>query len=136
MIGVSTCGGSPVEKSAGLLLCGCVAPSRRDDQCALLLRRPEVGSKVKWSPDGSLCPACGERGRNSPRYPAALCERCVSELVDRQGRPARARNAGEGAFGGGLLIEVDGKNVPEDTPLFARGIECRAKEAYFGGVVI
>ncbi len=35
-----------------------------------------------------------------------------------------------------MVIEVDGTDLPEETPVFVRGIECRAQEARFGGIVI
>jgi hypothetical protein len=95
---------------------------------------------MKWAADGSVCPACGGIGRKSARYPAALCRSCENELVDAQGRKATAQGAkakpGEAPWGTGLVIEVAGQELPEDTPIYARGVECRAREGHIGGIVV
>lgn len=92
---------------------------------------------VKWSPNGDVCPICSGRGRQTPRYPAALCESCESTVVDEHGEPVRLSNLG---FGGGLAIASAGKRIEspeaEQVPLYANGIECRAREHRFGGVVV
>jgi hypothetical protein len=92
---------------------------------------------VKWSPDGSLCPICSGPGRNSPRYPAALCETCESTVRDRDGNLVEMFNQG---LTGGLDIRAATNSVTspeaEKMALFAKGIECRAQEHRFGGVVV
>jgi ADP-ribosyl-[dinitrogen reductase] hydrolase len=91
----------------------------------------------EWREDGSVCPVCGGVGRGSRRYPAALCGACVGTLVDGDGRPVRLGNTGP--LGTGLAIAAGGQTVEdgaEDLPLFAGGVDCRAREAHFGGVVV
>ena len=90
----------------------------------------------KWRSDGSLCPTCSGVGRGSDRYPAALCEACQASVVDVGGRSVQVFNEG---FSGGLEIRNhDGQSEvsPEEIPLYCNGVECRAREHRFGGVVI
>ena len=92
--------------------------------------------KVKWELDGSLCPICSGAGRGSARYPAALCEPCQASVVDSNGNRVALFNQG---LSGGLEIKTleDASAVnPEEMPLFAKGVECRAQEHRFGGVVV
>ena len=92
---------------------------------------------VLWTSDGGLCPICAGIGRGSIRYPAALCESCAARVVDEGGNPVQLFNEG---FSGGLEIRThDGtfrSPKSEEIPLFANGVECRAREHHFGGVVI
>lgn len=92
---------------------------------------------MKWKPDWSVCPICGGAGRDSKRYPAALCETCVEGLVDIQGRGVQVFNEG---FSGGLLIKIGETTVTGEaaaqTAFFVRGVECRAREHRFGGIVV
>ena len=83
--------------------------------------------------DGSLCPTCGGAGRRSPRYPAALCHSCENMLIDAAGRKATLFNED---FWGGVRVEAGGDTLPREAPLFVNGIEYRAREARFGGVVV
>jgi hypothetical protein len=92
---------------------------------------------ARWSPDGSVCPICAGPGRESPRYPAALCESCQGTVRDRDGNLVEMFN--EGFFGGLEIRTAAGALRPpeaENVPLFAKGIECRAREHRFGGVVV
>ncbi len=95
---------------------------------------------MNWSSDGSICPGCGGAGRNSKRYPAALCRFCELELVDEGGKKAIIKGgiAEEGAapWGTGLIIEVEGEKFPGNTPIYMKGTKCRAREAHLGGIVI
>lgn len=92
---------------------------------------------ASWLADGSICPACGGPGRRSARHPAALCQHCQLAVVDGDGRQVTLTNEG---FSGGLEVTIgDGKiRSPraESFPLYANGIECRAREYRFGGVVV
>ena len=88
---------------------------------------------MDWSIDGSVCPACGGEGRGVPRYPAALCYSCVSDLVDEAGRKVELANED---LWGGVRISVGDTVLSKDAKLFVNGIECRAREARFGGVVV
>jgi DNA polymerase-3 subunit epsilon len=71
------------------------------------------------------------------RYPAALCEPCQASIRDRDGQSVQMFNEG---FSGGLEIRTatGALTLPEaeKLPLFVRGIECRAREHRFGGVVV
>lgn len=99
------------------------------------MRVPTVGGH----PDpAATCPVCRGPGRHSERYPAALCADCVERLVDGQGRAVTLLNTDP--LGYGLRIAA-GNDVVERTaadtlPLFCDGVECRAREARFGGVVV
>ena len=74
---------------------------------------------MNWVAGGSVCPTCGGQGRNSKRYPAALCRSCEETLVDRQGRQITFSIAGSGPFGGGdILIEVEGADLSENNIRF------------------
>ena len=91
---------------------------------------------LKWEVDGSLCPICSGAGRGSVRYPAALCEICQASVVDINGNRVGLFNQG---FSGGLEIRTHDDRLavnPEDLPLFSNGVECRAGEHRFGGVVV
>jgi hypothetical protein len=91
----------------------------------------------KWKMDGSVCPTCGGAGRNSERYPGAVCEDCELIVIDKTGTPVKLYNE---SMSGGLMIvagtrELKG-GIAEGEALYIRGVECRAKEHRFGGVVI
>jgi len=90
-----------------------------------------------WLPDGSVCPICAGRGRGSTRYPAALCEQCEGFVRDRDGNAVEMFNEG---LSGGLEIRTTKGSLKspdaEKLPLYAKGIECRAREHRFGGVVV
>ena len=94
---------------------------------------------ITWSPDGSRCPICAGPGRQSTRHPAALCESCQESVVDQNGNSVQLFNE---SFSGGLEISISGKKVSRSTddaenfPLYAKRIECRAREYRFGGVVV
>ncbi|MCP3446200.1 hypothetical protein [Bradyrhizobium sp. CCGUVB14] len=90
-----------------------------------------------WKIGGSICPTCGGPGRESPRHPGALCQKCQAIVVDSAGNPAILANE---SFSGGLKVTVGGKTIKsmeaEGLPLYTNGIECRAKSYRFGGVVV
>ena len=90
-----------------------------------------------WRKDGSVCPTCGGVGRKSTRYPAALCEVCQAAVSDSSGKSVQLFNEG---FSGGLQIVTHAHTLvgsdAENLPLFVNGIECRAREHRFGGVVV
>ena len=93
--------------------------------------------RITWSPDGNRCPICEGVGRGSTRYPAALCESCQTSIVDASGNGVQLFNEG---FSGGLeIVTSAGTHRSSDAEafsLYANGIECRAKEHKFGGVVV
>jgi hypothetical protein len=92
---------------------------------------------VTWSPDGSVCPICAGPGRGSTRYPAALCEPCEESVRDQDGKAVKIVNEG---LSGGLEIRTAAGRLTspdaENLPLYAKGIECRAREHRFGGAVV
>lgn len=88
---------------------------------------------MQWNVDGSVCPACGGIGRGSPRYPAALCYSCEADLIDESGRAVQVSNSD---MWSGVEIRASQSTLPKDTRLFVNGIECRAREARFGGIVV
>jgi hypothetical protein len=98
---------------------------------------PSHNAALHWKLDGSVCPTCGGSGRNSERYPAAVCQNCEASVLDGHGKTVKLFND---SMSGGLLI-MSGKRrltgaLAERLPLFVKGIECRAREHRFGGVVL
>jgi hypothetical protein len=91
---------------------------------------------MHWVADGSVCPICGGPGRNSKRYPAALCRSCEGTLVGRQGRKITFSAAGSDPWGGDIRIEVEGTTFSGTTSIFSNGIECQAREAHLRGMVV
>ncbi len=91
---------------------------------------------MNWAADGSVCPTCGGEGRNSKRYPAALCGSCEGLRVDKQGRKIAFSSGGNDPWGGDILIEVAGSTFPGTTSILSNGNECQAREAHFGGIVV
>jgi len=91
----------------------------------------------EWKMDGSVCPTCGGAGRNSERYPGAVCESCELAVIDKTGTPVKLHNE---SMSGGLMIVAGSRElkggIAEGEALYIRGVECRAKEHRFGGVVI
>lgn len=90
---------------------------------------------VTWRPGGEMCPVCGGEGRGSISYPAAICRDCEARLVDWAGQPVDVTSTS--FLGTGIQVS-NGEDVvvDDDTPIFVDGIECWAREARFGGVVV
>lgn len=92
---------------------------------------------ASWLADGSICPVCGGSGRRSARHPGALCRQCQAAVVDSDGHLVEMANEG---FSGGLEITVGNRKIKsseaERFSMYANGIECRAREYRFGGVVV
>jgi len=76
-------------------------------------------------------------GKRIHALPAALCEACQASVRDRNGHPVEMFNEG---LSGGLEIRTATATVTfpeaEMMPLFVDGVECRAREHRFGGVVV
>ena len=84
------------------------------------------------------CPVCGEPRPHSPRYPDAVCAACVERAVDADGRPLAFHNA---TLTGGFAAAYRDTREPAPTPddemtCWIDGVRCRAREAYFGGIVV
>ncbi len=86
------------------------------------------------------CPLCGAPRPHSPRYPDAVCADCVRRAVDEAGRPLAFSNLFPESLGGfqayypdtGERLETPGGSCS----CFIEGVRCRAREAYFGGIVV
>jgi hypothetical protein len=105
------------------------------------LAQADRSAQIRWrEPDAALrpgehaCPICGALAFSSPRHSNSLCPACVMEATDRDGRRVRFLNAD--ASGG-----IEGRYVEDGAPYntgecFVRGVQCRAEERRFGGVVV
>lgn len=88
------------------------------------------------------CPVCGTPRQTLARYPRALCDACVARATDAAGVAVRLSNTS--GFGGFVALcadalSPDGSEHAEVTRtqlVFVDGIECRAAEARFGGIVV
>jgi ADP-ribosyl-[dinitrogen reductase] hydrolase len=88
---------------------------------------------MNWNMDGSICPACGGKGRHIQRYFGAICRPCEKLVTDADGRPVNVSNED---IWRGVRVKSGDTVLPKDTRLFINGIECQAREAHFGGIVI
>ena len=80
------------------------------------------------------CPICKVEVGWSERYPAYLCGDCMNRAVSPDGRPVVFGNA---SINGGLVATyLDSRDAYLSDFCFVDGVECRAQEARFGGVVI
>lgn len=83
------------------------------------------------------CPLCGTRVRPDERYPDHLCAWCSAEVTDERGRAVRLYNT---SFGGGYTGQYDDGSTASRAVLDGRvwidGVEYRAQEARFGGIVV
>ena len=80
------------------------------------------------------CPICGLGQPVSSRYPAYLCDSCVSQACDDAGRLLTYGNAG---IGGGFVANYSDTGAELDSHVcYVRGVSCWAEEAHFGGIVI
>ncbi len=79
-----------------------------------------TNTEAQWLPDGSVCPGCGREGRHVPRYPAAICRRCETVAVDK-----------EGAF-----LDIQSAPLDRNFSFTVAGLACAASEAKFGGIVV
>ena len=84
------------------------------------------------------CPICGAPRPHSPRYPDNVCADCVARAVDETGRPLTFFNTSlTGGFGAAYADTGERLDTPGEACLcFIDGVRCRAREAYFGGVVV
>ena len=111
----------------------------RDRPTSDCLLSPSSKRTRATMPQSSLCPSCGTEVLGPTRYLAALCARCIDRLVDKEGRKATLRQADPPPgvpWGTGIVIEVEGRSLPADTPLFAGSLECRAREVRFIGLLV
>ncbi len=90
--------------------------------------------KPDFSDSKQDCPICGDKVMPFPRYPRYICRK--HKLQDASGRPVTFYNY-PGTLGHGCVGKYldTGEAYLSDT-CFAEGIECLAKEARFGGIVV
>ena len=80
------------------------------------------------------CSGCGKPVIRLDRYPKYLCFDCVSELTDEDGMGIKYHNSSLGYLYG--TYKDDASKRHPNNRCFYKGIECRAKEGRFGGVVV
>jgi hypothetical protein len=86
-------------------------------------------------PQSQPCPLCGAPVPASARYPDAVCAACVDLACDEAGRRLVFGNTSP--LGTGFAARcVETGELGESPRCWIRGVECRAAEAYFGGVVV
>jgi hypothetical protein len=82
-----------------------------------------------------ICPICKRYVKYSSRYPNYVCGHCVQLATDKKGNPVFFFNtefSGHGCAGAYVKI---GK--PYNSNLcYIKGVECKAEEAYLGGIVV
>ncbi|WP_435737359.1 ADP-ribosylglycohydrolase family protein [Cellulosimicrobium sp. PMB13] len=112
-----------------------------------LARRTAQGGLVRAGrltlPDGAhrpaqSCPVCGTLVDQNPRYPRHVCAWCSAAVTDEAGRPVTLSNT---TFTGGgyTAFSADGTLASPDVlagRVWIGGVEHRAQEAYFGGIVV
>lgn len=80
------------------------------------------------------CPICSEQVRFNARYPRYVCADCARRARDENGRALEFYNQ---TMSGGFEARYrDGGEPRAGHVCFIDGIECRADEARFGGIVI
>ena len=80
------------------------------------------------------CPICEAEVQESSRYPRYLCALCACKTRAADGRPVMFSNTDLSGGFVGTYSDI-GKEFSSHE-CFVYGIECRADEAYFGGIVI
>ena len=80
------------------------------------------------------CPICHAATSPSERYPRHVCTSCASRASSADGRLLTFSNLD---MSGGFIARYAGSDEVHDShECFIDGIECRADEARFGGIVI
>jgi|GEM_PF-969246 len=102
------------------------------------LGAPAVRESAPDAGPGQPCPVCGTRLRSNPRYPRHVCGWCAAWVTDAAGRAVSLSNTS--LLGTGLTAHhADGTLAPPDVlagRVWIRGVEHRAQEARFGGIVV
>ncbi|MGM7423628.1 ADP-ribosylglycohydrolase family protein [Cellulosimicrobium sp. CpK407] len=84
-----------------------------------------------------FCPLCGTLVRWNPRYPRHVCTWCERDVTDEAGRAVSLSNVD---FGGGYqahyLDRSPASDAVRDGRVWIGGVEHRAREARFGGIVV
>jgi hypothetical protein len=80
------------------------------------------------------CPICLVEVEPSRRYPRYVCDNCADRAADEAGRIVTFYNT---SLSGGFIAKYADTGEERDSHVcFIDGVECRADEAYFGGIVI
>lgn len=84
------------------------------------------------------CPSCAGPATQTKRYPHALCATCTGRATDLSGRPVAMSNV---SLSGGFIArhrddETVCDQVTTDHRVLIDGLEFRAGEARFGGIVV
>ncbi|MCA1801672.1 MAG: ADP-ribosylglycohydrolase family protein [Rhodothermaceae bacterium] len=80
------------------------------------------------------CPICNTALGPVPRYPRYVCRECAARAADQKGRKLTFSNVD---MSGGYRAEYADTGAAYDSHVcYIDGIECRAGEARFGGIVI
>jgi hypothetical protein len=82
------------------------------------------------------CPICRTSVEPNFRYPKYVCSDCREKASDINGRKLVFYNE---SFSGGYIAYYADSNTQEEYKshrCYINGIECRANEAKFGGIVI
>jgi hypothetical protein len=81
-----------------------------------------------------FCPICKTRVEPSARYPRYVCTTCARAALAADGRALIFSNE---SFSGGLIARyADTGEVYASHICFIEGRQCRADDAYLGGIVI
>jgi ADP-ribosyl-[dinitrogen reductase] hydrolase len=122
-------------------------PGIRARVLTALARRTAQGGLVRAGalvlPDGGPrphqhCPVCGTLLRENPRYPRHVCAWCSAAVTDEAGRPVSLSNTTL-TGGGYTAFAPDGSPASPEVlagRVWIGGVEHRAAEAYFGGIVV
>ena len=80
------------------------------------------------------CPICHKEQDLSERYPNYVCQDCKELATDKSNRKLEFFNT---SFAGGYGARYADNKEPYDSHVcYIQGKECRADEAYFGGIVV
>lgn len=80
------------------------------------------------------CPICGAAVPFSEHYPNYVCDECFAKATDESGRSLSFSNVS--LSGGFAALYRDTREERDSHVCFINGIECRAEEGHFGGIVI
>lgn len=80
------------------------------------------------------CPICGVGLPVFVRHPNYVCRSCALRTVSASGRPVRFNN--ESISGGLVATFADNGETHDAVRCWIDGVECEAREAKFGGIVI
>lgn len=81
------------------------------------------------------CGTCHRYVKVSSRYPNYVCDKCTSLTTDKKGKKVEFHNTGSSGHGCIGRYKHNGKNYPLNT-CYIKDTRCKAKESYFGGIVI